>query len=41
MTSKETHGDDGSLTLATLPAYGGHVYRIEQVDGRWYLTQID
>lgn len=41
MTSKETHGADGALTLATLPAYGGHVYRIEQVEGRWFLTAID
>ncbi len=41
MTSKETHQEDGGLTIATLPVYGGHVYRMQQVDGRWFITQID
>lgn len=41
MTSKETHLPDGGIQIATLPAYGGHVYTIQQVDGRWFITQID
>lgn len=41
MTSKESHLPDGGIQIATLPAYGGHVYTIQQVDGRWFITQID
>ena len=41
MTSEEVQHDDGSVTLRTLPVYGGHAYRMKPIDGRWYLVAID
>jgi hypothetical protein len=41
MTSVETENDDGSVSMATLPAYGGHTYRMKEIGGRWYIVQID
>ncbi len=41
MTSRETKNPDGTITLATIPAYGGHTYRMKQIDDRWYIVKID
>ncbi len=41
MTATETTNEDGSVTIATIPAYGGHAYRCEQIDGRWYIVRVD
>ncbi len=41
MTSEETANADGSVSLRTLPAYGGHTYRMQAIDGRWWIVQID
>ena len=41
MTSREATNEDGSVTLHTLPVYGGHAYRMEERDGRWFIVAID
>lgn len=41
VTSQETQHADGSVSLTTLPAYGGHTYRMQELDGRWWIVQID
>ena len=41
MTSEETEHEDGSVSLRTLPAYGGHTYRMQEIDGRWWIVHID
>jgi hypothetical protein len=41
MTSQETQHADGAVTLSTLPAYGGHSYRMQRVGDRWYIVEID
>ena len=41
MTSREVTNEDGSVTLHTLPVYGGHAYRMAERDGRWYIVAID
>ncbi len=41
MTSREVTNDDGSVTLHTLPVYGGHSYRMAERDGRWVIVAID
>ena len=41
MTSREVTHEDGSVTLHTLPVYGGHAYRMAEIDGRWYVVAID
>jgi hypothetical protein len=41
MTARETRNPDGSVDLATRPAYGGHTYRMAERDGRWWIVRID
>ena len=41
MTSRETQNADGSVTLHTLPVYGGHAYRMAELDGRWWIVAVD
>jgi|GEM_PF-2584735 len=41
MTSTETQNEDGSVTLQTLPVYGGHTYRCQKIGTRWYIVAID
>lgn len=35
-----THAD-GSVTIASLPVFGGHSYTLRPLDGRWFLVAID
>ncbi len=41
MTATETTHADGSVTIATIPAYGGHAYHCKPIDGRWYIVKVD
>lgn len=41
MTSREVTHEDGSVSLHTLPVYGGHTYRMAERDGRWFIVAID
>ena len=41
MTSTETTNADGSVSIQTLPVYGGHTYRCKQIGERWYIVAID
>ncbi len=41
MTSREVTHADGSVSLHTLPVYGGHTYRMAERDGRWWIVAID
>ena len=41
MTSRETHHADGSVSLTTLPAYGGHTYQLRALEGSWQIVAID
>ena len=33
--------DDGSVSYVTLPVYGGHTYRLREIDGRWWIVAVD
>lgn len=41
MTSRQEEHEDGAVTLHTLPVYGGHSYRMREIDGRWWIDAID
>lgn len=32
---------DGSVSFVSLPVYGGHTYKLREIDGRWWVVQID
>jgi hypothetical protein len=36
-----TLGEDGSLTIDTLPAFGDHAYTMAERDGRWWIVKVD
>jgi len=41
MTSEAIAHEDGSVSLRTIPAYGGHTYRMREIDDRWWIVQVD
>lgn len=41
VSSAVTRGADGSLTVATLPVFGGHAYTMKARDGRWFIVAVD
>jgi len=40
-TSTITTNADGSVTITSLPVFGGHAYTCAEKDGRWWITKID
>ncbi len=40
-TAKITTNADGSVSIAALPVFGGHVFHCAPLDGRWWITKLE
>ncbi len=40
-TAKITTNADGSVSIAALPVFGGHVFHCASLDGRWWITKLE
>ena len=41
VTSEITKGEDGTVSIAALPVYGGHTFHCARKDGRWWIVRVD